>query len=193
MGVNQLPAWLVLAGYTASAAELNQLDGNILNDLATTAGTGITSAATASCTSSVEKAGALYKTTIVIDMNGFHTSVTPGDIIGDTGAANCHIGQITAARNGTIFAGSITCLEAPSGGTDDIDLYTATEATGTQSAAIGDLTSAQLIDAGAHAANAIKGLTAFPAAADSYLYLVAGGASAGDYTAGILVIELWGK
>jgi len=163
-----------------------------MNSLATPPGTGITGGTGTSIVSAVEKVGSLYKTTILIDLTGLR-STAGGDIIGVDGTANpCHIGQITAARNGTIFAGKITCLEAPAGGDPDIDLYSATEATGVEDGAIADLTETQLINAGDHAANAFKSLTAFPAA-DEYLYLVAGDTTDADYTAGILLIELYGK
>lgn len=175
---------------SATPAELNQLDGAVLAGIATAAGTGVDGVAAAFGVS-VVMVGDLFKTTIVIDLTGLR-STAAGDIIGDDGTANpCHIGQITAARNGTIFAGKIECLELPAGGDPDIDLYSATEATGVEDGAISGLTETQLVDSGDHAANAFKSLTAFPAA-DEYLYLVAGATTDADYTAGILVIELWG-
>lgn len=163
----------------------------VLSGLATEAGSGIDGIA-ATYASRVEKIGAVYKTTILIDLTGLR-STAAGDIIGDDGTSNpCHIGQITAAINGTIFAGSITCLETPAGGDPDLDLYSATEATGTEDDAITGLTETQLINSGDHAVNAFKSLTAFPAA-NEYLYLVAGATTDADYTAGILLIELYGK
>ncbi len=183
---------------TATAAELNQLDatvltaGSILADMPTTAGVGITGTAD-NFASKVEKIGTLFKTTIVIDIDGLNSSATIGDIIGADGAGAAHLGQITAARNGTIFAGRITCLETPATGDDDIDLYSATEDTGVEDTAIGDLTETQLCNSGDLTNASIVPLTAFPAA-DEYLYLVGQTADgAGTYTAGILVIELWGK
>ena len=159
--------------------------------LATTAGTGIT-AAVASYVAGVERVGTFYKTTIVIDIAGLR-STAGGDIIGLDGTTNpCHIGQLTAAKNGTIFAGKIECLETPAGGDPDIDLYSATESTGAEDTAISTLTETQLLNAGDHAVNLFKSLTAFPAA-NEYLYLVAGDTTDADYTAGIFVIELWGK
>ena len=160
--------------------------------LATGAGTGITEATGESYVAGVERVGSFFRTTIVIDLAGLRSTAS-GDIIGNDGTSNpCYIGQITAAKNGTIFAGKIECLETPAGGDPDIDLYSATEATGTEDDAISGLTETQLIDAGDHAADAFKSLTAFPAA-DEYLYLVAGDTTDADYTTGILKIELWGK
>lgn len=142
----------------------------------------------------VIRAGGLFHTTILVDLAGLNSGGTAGDIIGeDPGVAACHLGQITAAKNGTIVAGRITCLETPATGDDDIDLYSATEATGAEDAAISGLTGTQLCNSGDLTAGTVVMLTAFPAA-NSYLYLVAqtGDANA-TYSAGKLLIELWGK
>lgn len=161
-------------------------------DLATTAGTGITTGTGTTIVSGVEKIGTIYRTTIVIDLTGLR-STAAGDIIGVNGTAlACHIGQITAARNGTVFAGYIRCLETPAGGDPDIDLYSAVEATGVEDGAISGLDETQLVNSGDHAANAFKSLTAFPAA-NEYLYLVAGATTDADYTAGILEIVMFGR
>lgn len=184
----------------ATASKALILDSNgrvasgtlILEDM--TPGTGISAVANAICEHRVTKVGGLYKTEILVDLTGLNSGDTDGDIIGKAGTANCHIGQITAAKNGTIFAGSVTCLETPAGGEPDIDLYSATEATGTEEEAVSGLTEAVLLDAAADwTAGTTKGLTANPAA-DKYLYLVASGGATNDtYTAGIFLITLWGK
>ena len=182
----------ILDGVTASAAELNQLDGNILADM--TPGTGISTGTNTVCEHSVVKVGGLYHTVILVDLTGLNSGDADGDIVGKADTANCHIGRILAAVNGTIFAGKVTCLETPAGGEPDIDLYSAVEATGTEEAAASGLTETALLAAAADwTAGTTKGLTAFPAA-DEYLYLVAsGGATNATYTAGIFEIELWGK
>jgi len=180
---------------TATAAELNQLDGNVLGGMS--AGAGITAGTDTICVHSVVKAGGLFKTTIFVDMDGLHGGDGVDDIIGvDGGAANCHIGQITDAVNGTIFYGQITCLETPAGGDPDIDLYgSADEATGAQDAALTTLTGEEkLLDHGdwTGAPATPVALTALPDA-DGYLYLVQGAATDAEYTAGQFLIELWGK
>lgn len=183
---------LTIAGtqVTSTAAELNYNDVSAVSAL--TPGTGISGGTGTSCKYSVTRVGDLITTTIVVDLTGLR-STAGDDIIGVDGTANpCHIGQITAAVNGTIFAGSIACLEVPAGGDPDIDLYSATESTGTEDTAISTLTETQLINSGDHAAAAFKCLTAY-AAADEYLYLVAGDTTDADYTTGILVITLYGK
>jgi hypothetical protein len=162
-----------------------------------TPGTGISTGTGTICEHSVTKVGGLIKTEILVDLTGLNSSAA-ADVIGKDATANCHIGQITAAINGTIFAGRMSCLETPAGGEPDIDLYSSNVATGTEDVAIthADLGSeAALLDAAADwtAAMAPKGLTANPAA-DQYLYLVgSGGGTDATYTAGIMLIELWGK
>ena len=40
----------------------------------------------------------------------------------DDGAANAHFGQVLAAESGQIVSGTVTCLEVPTTGVDDIDV-----------------------------------------------------------------------
>ena len=141
---------------------------------------------------SVQRVGDIIKTSILIDLTGLASSTTDLDIIG-VGASAAYLGQITAARNGTIFSGRMTCLEVPAGGADDIDLYSATEATGVFDAGIGTLAETALITSGG--AWTLAGVKAFGnmPAADEYLYLTGGEAgTAATYTAGKFLIELEG-
>ncbi|ASF00375.1 hypothetical protein [uncultured virus] len=167
------------------------VDDSGANNNGLSAGLGITEATGEVYHSFIEKNGNIIKTSIYIDLTGLR-STAADDIIGNDGTSNpCHIGQIVAASSGTIFAGTVSCLETPAGGDDEIDLYSATEGTGAEDTAISTLTETKLLDSGSHAANAFKSLTAFPAA-DEYLYLVAGDTTNADYTAGKLLIELYG-
>ena len=162
-----------------------------------TPGTGISTGTGTLFSGNVTVAGDLIKTEIVIDLTGLNSSAA-GDIIGkDGGTANCNLGQITAALNGTIIAGHILCLETPAGGEPDIDVFSATVATGAEDTAVSDLTETKLLDLGADLASGNLGtpfvLSAFPAA-DQYLYLVASGGGTDDtYTAGKFVITLYGQ
>ena len=142
--------------------------------------------------SSVQRVGDIIKTSILIDLTGLSSSTTDLDIIG-TGTAAAYLGQITAAKNGTILSGRMTCLEVPIGGADDIDLYSATEATGKFDGKIADLTESALVTSGgAWTLAGVKALGAVPAA-NSYLYLTGGeDGTAGVYTAGKFLIELEG-
>ena len=155
-------------------------------------GTGISAGVGTICEHSVIRVGGIFKTEILIDLTGLNGCGTAGDIIGKDGAAaNCHIGQITKAVNGTIIAGKIRCYEAPAGGDPDIDLYSATEGTGVQDTAISGLAETALANCADHSVGSIDLLTAWPAA-NEYLYLVVGTATDADYTAGRLLITLWG-
>ena len=162
-----------------------------------TPGTGISTGTNTLYSGNVTVAGDLIKTEIFIDLTGLNSSAA-GDIIGKNGGtANCHIGQITSALCGTIFAGTLQSLETPAGGEPDIDLFAATEATGAEDAAVSGLTETQLLEMNADLSASNLGtpfvLSAFPAA-DQYLYLTGGGGTTDDtYTAGKLLITLYGK
>jgi len=158
-----------------------------------TAGTGVTTGTGTLYKAGVVQQGTIIETTLVFDITGLASNVA-GDIIGkDGGTANCHFGQITAATNGTILGGYMTCIEVPAGGSTDIDVYSATVATGAEDAAIADLTeTALLAHGGAWTAAASQGFTTVPPA-DGYLYLTNGGSTSDNaYTAGKFVIKLYG-
>jgi hypothetical protein len=157
---------------------------------ANTAGVGITGTATSFVTS-VTKEGSLIKTTILIDLRGLNSGAHANDIIGANGAGVAHLGQITAAVNGTIIAGRLTCIEVPAGGDTDIDLYAADEATGVEDTLVTDLTETKLCNSGALSAGTV--VMTLPPAANQYLYLACGAGADATYTTGILLIELWGK
>jgi hypothetical protein len=184
-------AWLddVGGAITASAAELNTADSPTLT---TGAGAGITGGVGTVYKNSVRTVGGIIYTNILIDLTGLGSSTTDLDVIGQ-GASAAHLGQITAAQNGTILGGRVTCLETPATGADDIDLYSATVGTAVFDDGIAALTETELLARGAAwAAGDVKVLTGIPAA-NSYLYLVNGEAgTVGTYTAGKFLIELQG-
>ena len=161
------------------------------NTLATEAGTGITTGSGTIYRSSVQRVGGIITTRILIDLTGLR-STGSGDIIGVNGTSLvCHIGQITAAQNGTILTGSMECFEAPAGGDPDINVHSATEGTGVEDGAIADLTETLLVNAGDATLGSKVYFTAVPAA-DQFLYLTTGDATDADYTAGKLFIEMMG-
>jgi len=131
----------------------------------------------------------LVKTTIMLDLTGLQ-STAAGDIIGKNGSGVAYLGQVTTANSGVVFGVTMECFEAPAGGDPDIDLYSATEATGVEDSPISDLTETLIINAGdAAVGTRVAGGTI---AADQYLYLVAGSATDAAYTAGRLVITILG-
>ena len=139
----------------------------------------------------MQRTGGIITTTILIDLTGLRSTAS-GDIIGVDGTSNpCHIGQITAAQNGTIIAGSMECFEAPTTGDPDINVHSATEGTGTEDSAISGLTETLLVNAGDATLGSKVFFTAFPAA-DEFLYLTLGATTEGTYDAGKLVITLIG-
>ena len=161
------------------------------NTLSVEAGTGITTGSGTIYRTSVQRVGGIITTRILIDLTGLR-STGSGDIIGVNGTALvCHIGQITAAQNGTILTGSMECFEAPAGGDPDINIHSATEGTGVEDGAIGDLTETILVNAGDATLGSKVYFAAVPAA-DQFLYLTTGAATDADYTAGKLFIELMG-
>ena len=163
---------------------------------AVSAGTGITTGTNTVYKSSVVKVGGIFETNIYIDITGLSSNAA-GDIIGKDATANSHIGQITTAVNGTIVGGYMQCLETPTTGEPDIDLFYADEATGTEDAAVSGLTNQVSVLAAAAdwtiAANVnMRPLSAI-VAADKYLYLVGGGGTTdGVYDAGKYIIKLYG-
>jgi hypothetical protein len=161
------------------------------NTLSVEAGTGITTGTGTLYKTAVQRVGGIITTRILIDLTGLR-STGSGDIIGVNGTALvCHIGQITAAQNGTILTGSMECFEAPAGGDPDINIHSATEGTGVEDGAIGDLTETLMVNAGDATLGSKVYFEAVPAA-DQFLYLTTGAATDADYSAGKLFIELMG-
>ena len=178
----------ISGGGTLSVTGRSTLTGNTI---ATTAGTGITTGTGTVYQAGVIKIGEVFHTTILIDLTGLASSGS-GDIIGKDSTANSHIGQITAAVNGTVLGGKLTCLEAPAGGDPDINLWYADEATGAEDAAITSLTNqVQMCDSGDLALNSVISIPT-PPAADKYIYMATGAATNADYTAGKILIEFFG-
>ena len=140
---------------------------------------------------SVVKHGDVVKTTIIIDLTGAASSTTDLDIIGTSGVS--HIGQVTAVVNGTYLGGFMTCLEAPTGGVTDIDLYAATEGTGAFDGGISALAETAIVTAGGAWTLGLTKPFLVDVAANKYLYLTGGAAgTAATYTAGRFLLEFWG-
>ena len=139
---------------------------------------------------SVARNNGIVTTSIMIDLTGLNSGGTAGDIIGKNGSGVAYIGRVTAANSGTVFGVRMTCYETPAGGDTDIDLYSATEGTGVEDVAISTLAETQIINSGALAVgSAVYG---GDIVANQYLYLVGQGTSNATYTAGRLLIEIFG-
>ena len=167
------------------------VQGQVGAKLETEAGSGIITGTGTIYRSSVHRQGGIIRTNILVDLTGLR-STAAGDIIGVDGTTDpCHLGQIPFGLCGTPLAGSMKCLEVPTGGDPDIDLYAADEATGSEDDAITGLTETQLTNGGDHVLGDEDIMTAFPTTGQ-YLYLVAGATTDADYTAGKFLIELLG-
>lgn len=180
---------LLTVGETLAVTGVASLPGNV----AMTPGTGISTGSGTLHQASVVRIGNRIETTIDIDLSGLNSSAA-GDIIGVNTAANSHFGRVLEAVNGVIFAGSMTCLETPTTGEPDIDVYTSTAATGAEDAPIGsEAGQAAMLDAAADwTIGTTKMFTAMPAA-NAYLYLVgSGGGTSATYNAGKFQIKLYG-
>lgn len=188
-GVLKDPAGTTLG---ATVAELNKLDDSAAANLLTR-GAGVDTAE--SYAVGIFRNGSMITTRIVVDLSTLIGSATDLDIIGESAAAACHFGQITAAKCGTLIGGRVTCLEVPAGGATDIDFYSSNIGTGTQDVIITDAAlgteTALVTSGGAWTSGASKGMTGLPTA-DDYLYIVNGAASGGTFSAGKFMIELYG-
>ena len=158
-------------------------------------GSGITDGTGTVISMEITKVGKVVNTQIFIDVTGLQSSTTDLDIIG-SGASTAYLTQIDYSTMGQLFAVSMTCLEAPTTGVTDIDLYSATEDTGVFDSGIAALVENIVITGGA-AWTLNKVNTATPAtdipADDKYLYLTCGAAgTVGTYATGQFIIEMWG-
>ena len=174
---------------TATAAELQELDCSV-NAAQITFGKGFDQAALKAM--GTNRTGNIIVTYILIDLAGLADGDANGDIIGNpAGGEKCYFFLYDADIMGTNYGGDITCMETPAGGDPDIDLYYATEATGKQDGAIGSLTETQVIDHGDWTAGDVDALSA-PIVDGKYVYLVCGTKTDATYTAGQLMIKLYG-
>jgi len=136
----------------------------------------------------------VQKTSILIDLVGL-ASGGANDIIGkDGGVANCHIGQYTVASCGTLDSIKMSWLELAAGGDPDINLCSADEATLAENTALSAGSNpVTIINGGDGTATDNTKLSARTlATANQYLYLSNGASTDAAYTAGRLLIELWG-
>jgi hypothetical protein len=152
-------------------------------------GTGISTGVGTICKAHAAINEGIYIVRVLVDLTGLNSGGTAGDIIGVDGTAlPCYIARLPAM---TVLGGRMTCLELPAGGDTDIDLYSATEGTGVEDAAISGLTETQIINAGTQALGTVTVFSADPAA-NTYLYLVGQSTSNATYTAGRFLIEIFG-
>jgi hypothetical protein len=189
---------IMLLEGTQTVAGAKTFSGGLVGDvngtaMAVTEGSGVAGAAAIS--SEITKLGKIITTHIFIDIAGLLVSTTLNDIIGDDDAANAHFGQVQLSESGQIVSGTVTCLEVPTTGVDDIDFNASSASTGAEDADVTALADyiALLSKGGSWALNDVTALTDLPDATSDYLYLSAGAAGTpGTYDAGQFLIELIG-
>ena len=126
----------------------------------------------------------------MIDLTGLNCGGTAGDIIGKDGDGVAYIGRVTTADQGVVFGVTMESFETPTTGDPDINLHSATEGTGVEDTPISDLTETLIINGGDQTVGTRT--AGGEIAADQYLYLTCGTATAGTYDAGRLVITILG-
>lgn len=140
---------------------------------------------------SIEKVGGIIKTSLLIDLTGQQSSTTDLDVIG-SGASPSYLTQLTAALNGTVFAGRMTCLEVPATGVTDIDVQWSTSGTLKFDDALSGNTSL-LSQGGAWTLALTKAFADPVGIANGYVYLCNGtSGTVGTYTAGKFLLEFFG-
>jgi len=144
--------------------------------------------------SEITKQGKIITTHVYVDIAGLVVKATADLIIGDEAAASSHGGQFDAAESGQFISGTVTCLEAPTGGDADIDFNANDTSTLAEAAAVTGGTNVVLVaGGGAWTLGMQKAMTALPNATSDFLFLSNGDAAgAGTYTAGQFLIELKG-
>ena len=130
-------------------------------------------------------------TQIKFDLTGLRSVATANDVIGLQAGGAAYIGRNVVATNGVIFKTSISVLETPTGGDNDVNVVTSANAALAYDGAggttylvgdLGDLLEGKTVD------NLVPALTE-----GDYFYLTAGtGDTLGDYTAGMYVLTLYG-
>lgn len=146
----------------------------------------------------VEENGVIT-TTIKVNLKGFSSSRTVGDVIGLTGAAFAPILQYSLAKHGVLFRTEITCIELPADGgagtaAPDIDITANASDELVEDGAAGAARVHE--NGGDHAlGKTVEKLAPGAITNDHFLYLTVGadaGAS-GTYTQGKLIIRLFGQ
>ena len=141
-------------------------------------------------------------TTVKIDLTGLGQSNDVGDVIGRTGVNNAYMFLYSAATHGVFHKIEISCVELPTSASDnllDFDIISADETTLTLNGDAAGATNPVSITAmGGNIAlgQTYQDLTAgVPNADGDALYLCEGAASGGadTFTAGMLVVKLFGS
>jgi len=154
----------------------------------------------AACLStSVDKVGGVIQTTILVDLGqGAGSGGGANDIIGTdntTDAGGAYIAYLTKEVNGVPFSVELSCIETPTGGDPDVNVVTGSASTDVHDAAVTGanvcVNGGDQAD-GAHAQGDPGDTVTDGAIALPYVYLTTGDATDAAYTAGKLIITIYG-
>ena len=136
-------------------------------------------------------------TTILVDLEGMKSKDDDGDVIGISGTPSSSLMRWETARHGVCYKVEMACIEAPTGGTEDIDIKSNSTSVATYDTdgsgytailtANGDWSLGKRL--GTDGANG----TQTQIANNDYLYLCSGDGNTDEvYTAGKLIIKMYG-
>ena len=136
-------------------------------------------------------------TTILVDLEGMKSKNDDNDVIGIAGTDSASLMRWETARHGVCYKIEMACIEAPTGGTEDIDLLSNSSPSATYDTdgsgftalltAGGDWSLGKRL--GTDGSNGVQ----TQLANNDYLYLAAGDSNTdGVYTAGKYIIKLYG-
>lgn len=142
---------------------------------------------------SVVREGDIIVTRYLIDLTGL-AAAAAGDIIGASAGGAAYFARYSQAVSGVNMGGTLRCFEAPVGGDADIDVYSATVFTGAYNDAISGLTGqTQAVNSGTLALTTDGSVIPDTIVDGDALYLVSVGATAAAYTAGRILLTLYGR
>ena len=128
-------------------------------------------------------------TEIKVELQGLQSSGSANDIIGK-GTTPAFIGKNVVATNGVIFKIEMACIEVPATADTDINLVSGSAGTDDFDEAVTG--AAVEINGGAQAAGMVTVNLVPAVAADYWFYLTCGTGGAETYSAGQLIITLYG-
>ena len=137
-------------------------------------------------------------TTILVDLEGMKSKNDEGDVIGIAGTNSASLMKWDTSEHGIMYKMEAACVEAPTGGTEDIDIRS-NAAGGLTYDGDGNAFTALLAAGGDWAVgkrlgtDGANGTQTQIAANGDHIYLVAGDAGTdGIYTAGKFIIKFYG-
>jgi hypothetical protein len=144
------------------------------------------------CQMSVKRDGGLIITRYLIDLTGL-AAAAAGDVIGNASGGAAYFARYSTAVSGTNLGGTLYCFEAPAGGDADIDVNSSTAFTGVYNdAASGLAGDTQVVNSGTLALTTDASVIPDTIADGDALYLISIGSSAAAYTAGRILLTLYG-